>query len=80
MLTLSTMDNPESKELYRRRLDDLELKAWDSLAHHRDFEGFGFIELWNMVHKESGLRLKTPFNDLASLARRKYQEKLKEVK
>lgn len=74
------MDNPESKQLYQKRLDELEISVWDCLARHRMLEGCALIEVWNVVHRESGLKLNNPFNDIARLARQKRQEKFREVR
>lgn len=72
MADLST----EGREAIRSRMDDIETRVWDHLRHHRFFEGMGLIELWHILHRESGAKLANPFQDIAALARRKYTEKL----
>jgi hypothetical protein len=70
-----SVDNPspEIRVAMQKKLDALELSAWDHLRHHRFFQAMGMIELWHIVHMESGLRLPNPFQDVAHLGREKYR-------
>ena len=68
--------SPPEIEAVKKRLNAIEVQVWDHMRHHRMFQGCALIELWQILHKESQMRLPNPFQDLAGLAQRKYRESL----
>ena len=74
------MDKSPEQEAMGLKLDQIERQAWDAMAHYRFFEACAYIEFWAVLHKQSLLKRQNPFQEVAALARRKCQEKLREVK
>jgi len=68
------------REAISARMDEYELLAWREIGHYRFFQAFAAMEAWVLLHRLSGQKRQNPFQEVAALARRKHQAKLKEVK